>query len=32
MLAGADADLHDQLLAFRARQTAAAAAMTQDLN
>jgi len=32
MLAGADAGLHDQLLAFRARQTAAAAAMTQDLN
>jgi len=32
MLAGSDAGLHDQLLAFRARQTAAAAAMTQDLN
>jgi len=31
-LAGDDASLREQLLAFRARQTAAAAAMTQDLN
>lgn len=32
MLATADPALHEQLLAFRARQTAAAIAMTQDLN
>ena len=32
MLAADDASLREQLLAFRARQTAAAAAMTQDLN
>ena len=31
MLAGEDAELHQRLLDFRARQTAAARAMTQDL-
>jgi 5-(carboxyamino)imidazole ribonucleotide mutase len=32
LAAAGDAALHQQLLAFRARQTAAAQAMTQDLN
>jgi 5-(carboxyamino)imidazole ribonucleotide mutase len=31
MLANRDAALHERLLAFRARQTAAARAMTDDL-